>query len=42
MITQILCKSVADYLEYEMGVEMMDPEKINDLVDPNDTLDEEY
>ena len=26
-------KSVADYLEYEMGVEMMDPEKINDLVD---------
>ena len=35
-------KSVADYLEYEMGVEMMDPEKINDLVHPNDTLEEEY
>tara|TARA_R110000824_G_scaffold247589_1_gene436631 strand:- start:1736 stop:2056 length:321 start_codon:yes stop_codon:yes gene_type:complete len=35
-------KAVADYLEYEMGVKMMDPEKINDLVDPNGTLDEEY
>lgn len=35
-------KSVADYLEYEMGVEMMDPEMVDDLVDPNNNLDEEY
>ncbi len=35
-------KTVADYLEYEMGVEMMDPEMVDDLVDPNNNLDEEY
>jgi|TARA_R100000081_G_C4815995_1_gene175131 hypothetical protein len=33
-------KSVRDYLEYEMGVEMMDPEEVEDLVDPDDVLDE--
>ena len=33
-------KSVRDYLEYEMGVEMMDPEEVEDMVDPNDVLDE--
>jgi hypothetical protein len=33
-------KSVRDYLEYEMGVEMMDPEKVEDMVDPDDVLDE--
>ena len=35
-------KTVADYLEYEMGVEMMDPEMVDDLVDPNNNLDEKY
>lgn len=33
-------KSVRDYLEYEMGVEMMDPEQVEDMVDPDDVLDE--
>ena len=33
-------KSVRDYLEYEMGVEMMDPEEVEDMVDPDDVLDE--
>ena len=33
-------KSVRDYLEYEMGVEMMDPEEVEDMVDPDDVIDE--
>jgi len=33
-------KSVRDYLEYEMGVEMMDPEEVEDMIDPDDVLDE--
>ena len=35
-------KSVRDYLEYEMGIEMMDPEEVEDVVDPDDVLDEDY
>jgi hypothetical protein len=35
-------KSVRDYLEYEMGIEMMDPEEVEDIVDPEDVLDEDY
>ena len=33
-------KSVRDYLEYEMGVEMMDPEQVEDMIDPDDVLEE--
>ena len=33
-------KTVRDYLEYEMGVEMMDPEEVEDIIDPEDIIDE--